>query len=117
MNYPYQIRSIEEYEAAYRKSVDEPEQFWGDIASHFLWRRKWEKVLEWNFKEPKVKWFSGARLNITENCLDRHLGDRGDQPAIIWEPNDPSEKSRTITYKELHQGSLPVCSCLEEQSA
>jgi acetyl-CoA synthetase len=102
MSYPYQIKSAEEYRSVYQRSVDDPEGFWADIASHFSWRRKWDKVLEWNFTEPRVRWFEGARLNITENCLDRHLKERGDQPAIIWEPNDPKEEYRVLTYKELH---------------
>ncbi len=102
MKYPYQIGSLEEYHSAYRKSIEDPEGFWGEIASHFQWRKKWDKVLDWNFTEPKINWFLGARLNITENCLDRHLVERADTPAIIWEPNDPSEQSRTITYRELH---------------
>ncbi len=102
MSYPYQIKSAEEYRLAYQNSVDDPEGFWAGIASHFSWRRKWDKVLEWNFTEPRVRWFEGARLNITENCLDRHLRERGDQPAIIWEPNDPKEDYRVLTYKELH---------------
>ncbi len=98
-----QIKSIEEYESAYKKSVDEPEKFWSDIADEFQWRKKWDQVLNWNFKEPKIEWFKGAKLNITENCLDRHLESKGDQPAIIWEPNDPSEHHRILTYKQLHQ--------------
>src|SRR3954466_6410041 len=98
-----QVKSIEEYNQVYRKSVEQPEQFWAEIADNFLWRRKWDKVLEWNFKEPDIKWFQGAKLNITENCLDRHLADKGDQPAIIWEPNDPSENKRVLTYKKLHE--------------
>jgi acetyl-CoA synthetase len=102
MNYPFQISSLEEYQSAYKKSVEDPEGFWEGVASHFSWLRKWDKVLEWNFKDPQVKWFSGALLNITENCLDRHLAERGDQPAIIWEPNDPGEDHRVLSYKELH---------------
>jgi len=94
---------MDQYEMAYRVSVTNPEEYWASVAQHFSWRKKWEKVLEWNFKEPNVKWFQGAKLNITENCLDRHLGEKGDQPAIIWEPNDPSENSRILTYKKLHQ--------------
>ena len=86
-----QISSFEDYQKTYKKSVEQPEQFWADIASAFQWRKKWDKVLEWNFKEPKVKWFDGAKLNITENCLDRHMENLGDKPAIIWEPNDPQE--------------------------
>lgn len=102
MNYPYQLRSFDEYKAAYRKSVDDPETFWADVAENFYWRKKWDKVLDWNFSEPNVKWFSGAKLNITENCLDRHLEKLGDTPAIIWEPNDPDEHHRVLTYRDLY---------------
>jgi acetyl-CoA synthetase len=91
-----QVKSFEEYQQVYRKSVEQPEQFWAEIANNFLWKKKWDKVLEWNFKEPNIKWFQGAKLNITENCLDRHLEKNGDTPAIIWEPNDPSERSPYI---------------------
>ncbi|HEY0057515.1 MAG TPA: acetate--CoA ligase, partial [Flavisolibacter sp.] len=103
MSYPFQIRSGEEYNIAYAKSVADPEGFWAGVAENFAWRKKWNKVLDWNFTEPHIKWFGGASLNITENCLDRHLAERGDVPAIIWEPNNPSEQSRTLTYKELHR--------------
>lgn len=102
MSYPYQINSLEAYHKAWNKSVDDPEGFWGDVASHFQWKKPWEKVLEWNFREPSVKWFQGAELNITENCLDRHLADKANQPAIIWEPNNPEEHHRLITYAQLH---------------
>lgn len=102
MNYPYQLRSFDEYKAAYRKSVEQPEAFWAGVAEHFHWRKKWDKVLEWNFTEPNVKWFQGAKLNITENCLDRHLQTLGDTPAIIWEPNDPEEHHRILTYRDLY---------------
>ena len=100
--YPYQIRTREQYDIAYKKSVEDPEGFWADVASHFQWHRRWDKVLDWNFTEPRVRWFGGAQLNITENCLDRHLAERGDQPAIIWEPNNPEEDYRILSYKELH---------------
>ena len=103
MSYPYQIKSLEEYNSAYKKSIKEPEQFWGDIAENFLWKKKWDKALEWNFKEPKVEWFKGAKLNITENCIDRHLKELGDKPAIIWEPNNPEERTRIVTYSRLHK--------------
>lgn len=96
-----QIKSFEEYQRVYRESVEKPEEFWAGIAEHFYWRRKWNRVLDWNFKEPKIKWFDGARLNITENCLDRHIYKLGDKPAIIWEPNDPNEAFRVLTYKQL----------------
>jgi len=102
MSYPYQITSYEGYQEAYKKSVEDPEGFWGDVASHFQWKKPWDKVLDWNFKEPSIKWFSGAQLNITENCIDRHLADKANQPAIIWEPNDPNDHHRMLTYAQLH---------------
>ncbi len=103
MSYPYQIKSLEEYNAAYKKSVEDPEGFWGDIAENFAWKKKWDSVLEWDFKEPKIEWFKGAKLNITENCIDRHLETMGDKPAIIWEPNNPEERTRVVTYSRLHK--------------
>ena len=102
MSYPYQIKSLEEYHAAWKKSVEDPEKFWGDIAANFHWKKPWERVLDWNFKEPSVKWFEGAQLNITENCIDRHLHDKANQPAIIWEPNNPNDPQRILTYSQLH---------------
>jgi len=101
-NYPYQIRSREQYDLAYKKSVEDPEGFWAEVAGNFQWHRRWDTVLDWNFTDPKVRWFDGAKLNITENCLDRHLAERGDQPAIIWEPNNPKEDHRILSYIELH---------------
>ncbi|HWH62330.1 MAG TPA: acetate--CoA ligase [Ginsengibacter sp.] len=103
MEYPYQIRTYEEYQKNYKESVDNPEAFWGNVAENFYWRKKWEKVLEWNFKEPKIEWFKGAKLNITENCIDRHLKELGEKPAIIWEPNNPEERTRVVTYSRLHK--------------
>ncbi|WP_257669629.1 acetate--CoA ligase [Parapedobacter tibetensis] len=96
-----QIKSFEDYQNTYQHSVENPEAFWAGIAENFYWRRKWNNVLDWNFKEPKIKWFEGAKLNITENCLDRHIYQHGDTPAIIWEPNDPNEAHRVLTYKQL----------------
>jgi acetyl-CoA synthetase len=101
MSYPYQLKSMDAYKQAYAKSVEQPELFWEEIAHHFTWKQKWSKVLDWNFKEPAVKWFQGAKLNITENCLDRHLEKQADALAIIWEPNDPKEAVRTFTYRQL----------------
>ncbi len=95
--------SFDDYKSIYEQSVEHPEAFWAQIASGFTWRKKWDKVLDWNFAGPDVKWFSGGKMNITENCLDRHLEDRGDQTALIWEPNDPSEPHRSISYRELHR--------------
>ena len=96
------INSFEEYQSEYKKSVEQPEEFWAEKASTFLWRKKWDTVLDWDFEEPKVKWFDGAQLNITENCLDRHLESLGDKTAILWESNDPSEDAKHISYRELH---------------
>ena len=101
MAFPYQITSEAAYEKAYAQSVQDPENFWNDIAQHFHWKKKWNKVVEWNFTEPSIQWFLGAQLNITENCLDRHIAERGHEPAIIWEPNDPDEHHRILTYKDL----------------
>jgi len=101
MAYPYQITSLEAYKEAYQQSIDNPEAFWADVAENFTWKKKWDKVLDWNFTEPSVKWFSGAQLNITENCLDRHIAEYGNTPALIWEPNDPTEKNRLLTYSKL----------------
>ncbi len=103
MSYPFQIKSLEQYHLDYKKSIEEPDVFWGAIAENFQWRKKWDKVLEWNFKEPKIEWFKGGKLNITENCIDRHLTTMGDKPAIIWEPNNPDERTRIVTYSRLHK--------------
>ena len=111
------IKTFPEYQEAYKKSVEQPEQFWKEIADTFLWRKKWDKILEWNFTEPSIKWFQGAKLNITENCLDRHLETLGDKPAIIWEPNDPSEDHRVLTYKQLHDKVCQFANVLKNNGA
>jgi acetyl-CoA synthetase len=99
----YKINSFEEYQIAYRKSIENPSDFWAAIAEQFLWRKQWEKTLQWNFEEPNVKWFINGKMNITENCLDRHLKTRGNKLAIIWEPNDPKERFVRLTYRELYE--------------
>ena len=101
MSYSYQIKTQAQYHQEYARSMQDPEGFWSEIAGHFIWKKKWDRVLDWNFTEPRIAWFSGAQLNITENCIDRHLADKADQPAIIWEPNDPQQPSRTLTYRQL----------------
>src|SRR5690606_38679045 len=101
MQYPFQIKTLEQYHEAYKKSVEQPEEFWASVAENFEWRKKWDKVLEWNFTDPSIKWFAGGKLNITENCLDRWAKTQPDVPALVWEANDPQEASRTLTYKEL----------------
>ena len=112
----YHIKHLEEYYQVYRKSVRNPEIFWEEIAEeHFLWRKKWDNVLSWDFKKPEVKWFEGAELNITENCIDRHLYTRGDKTAIIFEPNDPKEAAEHITYKQLHERVCKFANVLKDK--
>ncbi len=96
------IRSHRDYLDAYAKSVEDPSAFWAEQAESFIWRKPWDTVLDWNFSDPDVRWFEGGTLNITENCLDRHLSQRGDKPALIWEPNNPEEAHRTLSFRELH---------------
>ncbi|MBU6324169.1 MAG: acetate--CoA ligase, partial [Bacteroidetes bacterium] len=109
------ISSFEEYQAQYLRSVAEPEAFWGDVAASFLWKKPWQQVLEWNFSEPNVRWFTGGSLNITENCLDRHLETRGDQTALIWEPNEPGDQPEFISYRELHRRVCRYANVLKQQ--
>lgn len=112
----YHIKSLEEYFQVYRQSVEKPEEFWEQIAhEHFVWRKPWHKVLEWDFSKPEVKWFQGAQLNITENCLDRHLHTRGDQTAILFEPNDPNEAAEHITYRQLHSRVCAFANVLKDK--
>ncbi|MCX6292897.1 MAG: acetate--CoA ligase [Sphingobacteriales bacterium] len=117
MSYPYQIKSFEQYQTAYQKSIEQPEKFWEDIAQHFTWQKKWDKVLDWEFNTPKIEWFKGGKLNITENCLDRWVATQPDTPAIIWESNNPHEASRTLTYKELHQQVCAFAQVLKNNGA
>ena len=112
-----QVKSFEEYQQSYQLSVDNPEVFWANIAEHFTWKKKWDRVLDWNFSEPKIEWFGGAKLNITENCLDRHLENNGDDIAIIWESNDPDEASSNISYRELHQQVCTFSNVLKQNGA
>lgn len=112
----YHIKHFEEYYHVYRKSVRNPELFWEEIAEeHFIWRKKWDKVLSWNFKKPEIKWFEGAKVNITENCLDRHIPTQGNKTAIIFEPNNPDEPAEHITYKQLHQRVCKMANVLVEK--
>ena len=113
MSYPYQIKSLEAYKKAWKQSVEQPEAYWGEVASHFLWRKKWDRALEWNFKEPDIKWFAGGKLNITENCVDRHLETLGDKPAFIFEPNNPEDRVRIVTYNRLHKRICQVAQMLK----
>ncbi len=112
----YHIKHLEEYFQVYRKSIRNPENFWEEIAEeHFVWRKPWERVLEWDFDKPEVKWFQGAQLNITENCIDRHLHLRGDKTAILFEPNDPDEPARHITYRQLHERVCRMANVLKSR--
>lgn len=112
----YHIKHLEEYFQVYNKSVNDPETFWGEIAEeNFIWHKKWDRVLSWDFTKPEVKWFEGAKLNITENCLDRHLITRADKTAILFEPNDPSEEAQHITYRMLHENVCRLANILKEQ--
>ena len=112
MTYPYQIKTLEQYHEAFKQSEENPEMFWDNVAKNFVWHKKWDKVLDWNFTEPKVVWFKGGKLNITENCIDRHLATRGDEPALIWEPNNPNEETRVVTYNRLHKRVCQVAQML-----
>jgi len=108
-----QVKTLAEYQDAYQKSVNDPEGFWAEQASTFQWKKKWDKTLEWNFKDPDVKWFVGGKLNITENCLDRHLAERGDQVAILFEHNDPTTPNTSYTYRELHAAVCQTANALK----
>lgn len=112
MSFPYQITSREQYDRDYLAAASNPSKFWGEVASHFYWRKPWDKVLEWNFTEPKIEWFKGGRLNITENAIDRHLATKGELPAIIWEPNNPDDRTRVVTYNRLHKRVCQVAQML-----
>lgn len=112
----YHVKHLEEYYQVYRKSVRNPENFWEEIAEeHFIWRKKWENVLEWDFGKPEIKWFEGAKLNITENCIDRHIHIRGDKTAILFEPNNPDEEAQHISYKELRERVCKMANVLTEK--
>ncbi len=111
----YHIKHLEEYFQVYRKSVRNPQGFWEEIAEeHFVWRKKWNSVLDWDFSKPEIKWFDGAKLNITENCIDRHLHIRGDKTAILFEPNDPKEEAQHITYRALHERVCKFANVLKD---
>jgi len=108
------IHNFEEYQKVYQYSIEHPEDFWNEIAQHFHWRKKWDKVLEWNFTEPRVKWFINGKLNITENCLDIPAQKHPDKIAFHFEPNDPNDLSYSITYKELLEKVCQLSNALKE---
>ncbi|MEZ7494389.1 acetate--CoA ligase [Leeuwenhoekiella aequorea] len=112
----YHIKHLEEYFQVYRKSVRNPESYWEEIAEeHFLWHKRWDEVLSYDFEKPEFKWFKGAKLNITENCIDRHLRTRGDKTAILFEPNDTTEKAQHISYNELHERVCKMANVLKDK--
>ena len=111
------INTFEEYQSEYERSVATPELFWAEKANSFYWYKKWDSVLNWNFNQPNVKWFEGGKLNITENCLDRHLKKSGDKTAITWVPNDPNEVSRRLSYEELYREVCKFSNVLRSNGA
>ncbi len=111
----HNITDFESYKSVYQQSIEAPEDFWAAVASSFLWRKKWDRILDWDFSTPAVKWFEGGQLNITENCLDRHLEERANQTAIIWEPNDPNESAVSLSYQELFQKVCQFANVLKNQ--
>ncbi|WP_026708249.1 acetate--CoA ligase [Flavobacterium frigidarium] len=112
----YKINNLEEYFKEYKKSVREPKKFWDKIASeNFTWYQQWDKVVDFNLAEAEVKWFTEAKVNITKNCIDRHLAKKGDKTAIIFEPNDPAEEAQHISYNDLHLRVSKMANVLKEQ--
>ena len=100
----YHIQNLQDYFKEYKKSIKNPKKFWDKIADeNFVWYQRWSKVVDYNMEEANIKWFKNAKLNITKNCLDRHLSVRGDKTAIIWEPNDPTEEVQHISFNELYE--------------
>jgi len=113
------VKSIDEYKKLYNRSINEPEKFWSEMAESFHWEKKWDSVREYNYSASKgpidIKWFNGARTNITYNCLDRHLETKGDKTAIIWEGNEPGE-DKTFTYNELHENVCKFANILKNNN-
>ncbi|MDB9787767.1 acetate--CoA ligase [Flavobacteriaceae bacterium] len=112
----YIAKNINEYNDLYNKSISNPENFWSEIASTFSWRNKWTKTLEYDFNKPEFKWFLNGKLNITENCLDRHLQSNPNKTAILFEPNDPNEAAQKISYKDLHRRVCVFANVLKGKS-
>jgi len=109
------ITSLSDYFKKYEQSEKDPEKFWSEIADTFIWKKKWDKVLDWNFQSVDIKWFKNAKLNITENIFERNLKNRGDKTAIIWEPNDPTESSIHLTYNELYEETCKFSNALRDK--
>ena len=109
------ITSLSDYFKKYEQSEKDPEKFWSEVADTFTWKKKWDKVLDWNFESVDIKWFKNAKLNITENIFERNLKDRGNKTAIIWEPNDPNEPSIHLTYNELYEETCKFSNALRDK--
>ena len=109
------INSLSDYIHQYEKSIEDPEKFWGELAATFSWQKPWENILNWDFKGPNIKWFEKAKLNITENIFERQLKTHSDKIAIIWEPNEPEEKERKITYRKLFELTCQFSNALEAE--
>ena len=109
------IKSLSEYFKKYELSQNDPEKFWSEIADSFTWKKKWDKVLEWDFKNLDINWFKNAKLNITENIFERNLKDRGGKTAIIWEPNDPNESAINLSYQELYEMTCKFSNALKKK--
>lgn len=108
-----QIQSKSDYEKYRKWAAEDPNSFWANEAAHFLWKKPWEKVSEWDFIQAKISWFQGAKLNITENLLDRHLEKNGDKIAVYWEPNDPADACRQFTYRQLYREVCKMSNALK----
>ena len=109
------IKTLSEYFKKYELSEKDPEKFWSEIADSFIWKKKWDNVLESDFENADFKWFKNAQLNITENIFERNLSERGDKTAIIWEPNDPKESPIYLSYKELYKQTCTFSNALRSK--
>ena len=109
------IHTLSGYIHEYQRSVHQPEQFWSRIADSFYWKKRWDKTVEWNFEEPRIEWFKGAKLNITENILEKHLFTLGDKPAIIWEPNEPGDENQIISFRQLYEKVNQFSNAMKER--
>ena len=107
------ITSLETYKSIYNKSIQDPEGFWSEIAENYNWQKKWDRTLEWDFSKADARWFINGKVNITENCIDRHLTENSENIAIIWEPNEPNEKAKNFTYQELHDEVCKMANVLK----
>mgnify|MGYP001321290156 FL=1 len=111
----HRITNLSDYFKKYELSEKDPEKFWSEIADNFVWKKKWDKVLDWDFENVDISWFKNAKLNITENIFERNLINRGDKTAIIWEPNDPKESPVYLTYRKLYEETCKFSNALRDK--